>query len=312
MNRLKKLLMVPSLLVWLAQASFAAEPMEIPVWPPEALPKIERVKPEAVVDRGSTNKPDRAVSNVTVPTLTVYLPEGNQTDTVAVIICPGGGYSHLSLDKEGHAVARWLNTIGVAGIVLKYRMPRPDLSAGQKPWPIQDGEQAIRLVRSHAAEWKIDPHHVGLMGFSAGGHLASSVGTHLETPTQTATNPVERLSTRPDFMVLVYPVISMEEPIAHQGSLHNLLGSTPDPKWVEFYSNDLNVTAQTPPTFLVQAQDDRVSVENSLRFYAALRKAGVPSEIHIFEKGGHGFGLGINGGETAVWPSLCAAWLKNR
>ena len=311
MKRLKKLLMVPSLMVCLVRASLAGEPMEIPLWPPDALPKVENAKPELVVDRG-TNKPDRAVSNVTVPTLTVYLPDGNQSGTTAVVICPGGGYSHLSMDKEGHAVARWLNTIGVAGMVLKYRMPRPDLSAGQKPWPIQDGEQAIRSVRSHATEWKVDAHRVGLMGFSAGGHLASSVGTHFDEAVSASTNELERMSARPDFMILAYPVISMSEPVTHQGSLHNLLGSTPDPKWVEFYSNELNVTSRTPPTFLVQAEDDRVSVENSLRFYDALKKAGVPAELHVFERGGHGFGLGIAGSETAVWPSLCAAWLKNR
>jgi acetyl esterase/lipase len=310
MKRSRELLLA-GLVVWLAQASLAGEPMEIPLWPADALPKIANAKPEQVVDRG-TNKPDRAVSNVTVPTLTVYLPDGNQSGTTAVVICPGGGYSHLSMDKEGHAVARWLNTIGVAGMVLKYRMPRPDLSAGQKPWPIQDGEQAIRLARSHAAEWKIDAHRVGLMGFSAGGHLASSVGTHFDEAAPASTNEVDRISERPDFMILAYPVISMAESITHQGSLHSLLGSTPDPKWVEFYSNELNVTSRTPPTFLVQAQDDRVSVENSLRFYDALKKAGVPAELHVFEKGGHGFGLGVAGGETAVWPSLCAAWLKNR
>jgi acetyl esterase/lipase len=307
----KELLLVPGLMVWLVHASLAGEPIEIPLWPPDALPKVENAKPEQVVDRG-TNKPDRAVSNVTVPTLTVYLPDGNLTSTIAVVICPGGAYSHLAIDKEGHAVARWLNTIGVAGMVLKYRMPRPDLSDGQKPWPIQDGERAVRLVRSRAMEWKIDPHRVGLMGFSAGGHLASTVGTHLEEPAHVASNAVEGLSARPDFMVLAYPVISMKDPITHKGSLHSLLGPAPDPKQVELYSNELHVTPQTPPTFLVQARDDRISVENSLRFYAALQKAGVPSELHIFEKGGHGFGLGVTGSGPAAWPALCAVWLKNR
>jgi acetyl esterase/lipase len=305
----KVLLLVPGLMLWLADASVAAEPIEISLWSPGALPKVEDAKPEQVIDRGKS-KPDRSVSNVTVPTLTVYLPEGNQTGITAVVICPGGAYSHLAIDKEGHAVARWLNTIGVAGIVLKYRMPRPDLSDGQKPWPIQDGERAIRLVRSHAAEWKINPHRVGLMGFSAGGHLASTVGTHLEDSSGVATDAVEKLSTRPDFMVLAYPVISMREPVTHLGSLHGLLGLTPDPKMVELYSNESHVTSQTPRTFLVQARDDRVSVENSLLFYAALQKAGVQSELHVLEKGGHGFGLGDKGGEPAAWPALCAAWLK--
>lgn len=311
MERAREFLLVLGLMVCLANTSLAGEPVEIPLWPAGTLPKLEDAKPEQIDDRG-TNKPDRAVSNLIVPTLSVYLPDGSQTNTSAVVICPGGAYARLAIDKEGHTVARWLNTIGVAGIVLKYRLPRPELSAGQKPWPIQDGERAIRLTRSRAAEWKIDPQRVGLMGFSAGGHLASTVGTHIEEAPRAKADLVERLSARPDFMVLVYPVISMKEPITHEGSLHNLLGATPDPKLVEFYSNESQVTPQTPPTFLVQAKDDRVSVENSLRFYAALQKAGVPSEFHVLEKGGHGFGLGVNGGEPATWPALCAVWLKTR
>ncbi len=243
----------------------------------------------------------------------VYLPPGDQTNRQAVVICPGGGYVNLAIDKEGHDVARWLNTLGVVGIVLKYRLPRPDLTADQKPWPIQDGERAIRLVRSRAAEWKIDPNRVGIMGFSAGGHLASAVGTHftLGNPVSSV-DPLDGFSSRPDFMALIYPVISMKEPITHEASLHYLLGPTPDEKMGALYSNELQVAPQTPPTFLVQAMDDRVSVENSERFHAALQKAGVPSEIHLFEKGGHGYGLGINGGEPAAWPGLCATWLKAR
>jgi len=304
------------LIAGMAQVGFAAEPMEIPVWPAEMLPKFENAtaenaKAETIVPRGA-NALDRSVTHVTFPTLTVYLPENSQSGMTAVVICPGGAYSHLAIDKEGHAVARWLNSIGVAGIVLKYRMPRPDLTAGQTPWPIQDGRRAIRLVRSRAEEWKIDVNHIGMMGFSAGGHLASSVATHVEGPASDAKDPVERLSARPDFLILAYPVISLREPVTHESSLRSLLGKEPDPKWVEFYSNELNVTPQAPPTFLVQAQDDRVSVQNSLLFYAALQKAGVPAEMHIFEKGGHGFGLGIPGTETAIWPSLCATWLKNR
>jgi acetyl esterase/lipase len=311
MKSAKQMWLVSGLLLCLPLAGLAGEPAEIPLWPADELPKVADAKPEREINRSHKHS-DRSVTNVTVPTLTVYLPDGDQSNIMAVVICPGGAYSHLAIDKEGNDVARWLNTIGVAGIVLKYRMPRPDLSAGQTPWPIQDGEQAMRVVRSHAAEWRINPQRVGMIGFSAGGHVASSVGTHFEIPDQTSTNPVERLSTRPDFLILAYPVISMKEPITHPGSLHNLLGPTPDPKWVEFYSNELNVTPQTPPTFLVQAQDDPVSVENSLQFFAALQKAGVHAELHIFQKGGHGFGLGAKGRETAVWPNLCATWLKKR
>ena len=310
MKRDKRLLLLPGLMVCLAHAAVAVQPLEIPLWPPGTLPKIEGAKPERVIIRGR-KKPDRSVTNVTVPTLTVYLPDGQETNTMAVVICPGGAYSHLAIDKEGNAVACWLNTLGIAGIVLKYRMPRPDLSDGQTPWPILDGARAVRLVRSHAADWNIDPHRVGLMGFSAGGHVASSVGTHFDEISGIVTDVVDQLSARPDFLVLVYPVISMQPPVTHRGSRRSLLGPKPDPKMVALYSNELHVTPQTPPTFLVQARDDPISVQNSLLFYAALQRAGVPSELHVFEKGGHGFGLGVNGGQPAEWPALCAVWLKN-
>jgi acetyl esterase/lipase len=310
MNNIAKVI-APVASICLSSAALAGEPVEIALWPQENVATQGAVKTETVDDRGKT-KSDRFVGNVQSSTLTVYLPDEKRATGTAVIICPGGGYGGLAIDKEGHDVARWLNTLGVAGIVLKYRMPRPDLTAGQKPWPVQDAERAIRLVRSQAPQWKINPQRVGILGFSAGGHLASTVGTHFDSGQKDAANAIERASSRPDFLILIYPVISMREPITHEGSRLNLLGKAPDEERVAYYSNELQVTAQTPPTFLVHAKDDRVNVENSVRFHQALQRAGVPSEIHLYEKGGHGYGLGVNGGEVATWPERCAAWLKAR
>jgi acetyl esterase/lipase len=250
------------------------------------------------------------VTGVRWPTLTAYLPPKETATGAAVVICPGGGYGGEAMDLEGYDVARRFVGYGVAGIVLKYRLPTADMSRSETPWPIQDGQQAIRLVRDHAREWNIDPHRVGIMGFSAGGHLASSVATHLQIGDPKALDRGARLSSRPDFLVLGYPVITMRPPVVNEGSRNNLLGVPADPRLVTLYSNDEQVTAQTPPTFLVQAEDDPVSVQNSVLFSEALKGAGVPYEFLRLKTGGHGFGLGVHGGEPADWPDRCAAWLR--
>ena len=244
------------------------------------------------------------------PTLTVYLPPKEKATGAAVVICPGGGYGGEAMDLEGYDVARRFVSYGVAGIVLKYRLPTPEMSHAETPWPIQDGLQAIRLVRDHAGAWGIDPHRVGIMGFSAGGHLASSVATHFDAGDPKAAGRVARQSSRPDFLVLGYPVITMRPPVVNEGSRNNLLGVPADPVLVTRYSNDEQVTARTPPTFLVQAEDDPVSVQNSVLFAEALKRAHVPYEFLRLKTGGHGFGLGVHGGEPAAWPDRCAAWLK--
>jgi acetyl esterase/lipase len=270
-------------------------------------------QPESIVERSKDPaKPDRSIRAVSDPTLTVHLPDNATGPTPAVVICPGGGYGGLAIDKEGHDVARWLNTIGVAGIVLKYRLPRPDISKDQTPWPMRDASRAMRLVRSHAADWKIDPARVGIMGFSAGGHLAAMTATHFDAGKPGATEPIDRLSSRPDFVILLYPVISLIPPIGHGGSRANLLGKTPDEKLVDYYSADLQVTPQTSPAFVVQTRDDPVKVGNSIQFDAAMQKAMVPCELHLFDIGGHGYGLGVHGGEVATWPKLCEEWMKRR
>jgi len=242
------------------------------------------------------------------PTLTPYLaPSGRGTGT-AVVVCPGGGYQHLAMDHEGEQVARWLNSIGVAAFVLKYRL-------GPKyhhPVELGDAQRAIRTVRARAAEFRIAPDRVGIMGFSAGGHLASTAGTHFDAGKDGSADPIERMSSRPDFLILGYPVISFGT-YAHKGSLHMLLGDNPDPKLVENLSNELQVTAQTPPTFLFHTTEDRtVPVENSILFYMALRKAGVPAEMHIYEKGPHGVGLAPTDEALSTWPGRLADWMRGR
>jgi acetyl esterase/lipase len=240
------------------------------------------------------------------PSLTPYvLPKGSGSGT-AIVICPGGGYQNLSMDKEGYAVAKWLNSLGVSAFVLKYRLgPRY-----HHPIELQDAQRAIRIVRTRAAQYGLQPDRIGIMGFSAGGHLASTAGTHFDSMDAAAADAIERASSRPDFLVLCYPVISFTT-FAHAGSRRNLLGDNPDPKLVENLSNELQVTKDTPPTFLFHTTTDAtVPVENSVMFYSALRKAGVPAELHIYERGPHGVGLAPNDPVLSTWPARLADWLK--
>jgi len=239
-----------------------------------------------------------------IPTLTPYLPKEKATGA-AVIVCPGGGYRHLA-DHEGRPVAEWLNSIGITAFVLKYRLgPRY-----HHPSPLHDAARAIRLVRARAAEWQIDPKRIGILGFSAGGHVASTIGTHFDAGQPNSSDAVERVSSRPDVMILIYPVITMGG-FTHSGSRKQLLGENPSAELVTQLSNEEQVTKQTPPTFLVHtANDAAVPVENSLRFADALRKMGVPFELHIYERGPHGFGLGGKNPVLLSWPGRCADWLR--
>lgn len=241
-----------------------------------------------------------------VPTISVYQPVDRGPAGAAIIICPGGAYGFLA-DHEGHAIAVWLNSIGVTAVVLKYRLaPRY-----HHPAPLQDVSRAMRTVRARAAEWGIDPHRIGIMGFSAGGHLASTIATHFDAGDPAAADPIERVSSRPDIAVLAYPVISMLDGVTHAGSRRNLLGDTPSADLVEALSNEKHVTAQTPPTFLFHTADDPVvPVENSLRFAAALRAANVPYELHVFAHGPHGVGLAADDPVLSAWPTLLQNWLR--
>src|SRR5258706_2997597 len=226
----------------------------------------------------------------------------------AVVVCPGGGYQHLAMEKEGSDIARWLNSLGVSAFVLQYRL-------GPKyhhPIELGDAQRAIRTVRAKAADYRISPDRVGIMGFSAGGHLASSAGTHFDAGNPSASDPIDRMGSRPDFLILGYPVISFVA-YTHQGSKTALLGANPDPQLVETMSSELAVTAQTPPTFLFHTSTDAtVPVENSVLFYMALRKAGVPAEMHIYERGPHGVGLAPTDEALSSWPARLADWLRVR
>lgn len=243
------------------------------------------------------------------PTLSISLPPADKANGAAVVVCPGGGYQHLAMTYEGLEVGEWLNSIGVAAFVLKYRH---NGTGYQHPSPLEDAQRAIRTVRARAAEFKVDPNRIGILGFSAGGHLASSAGTHFDKGKSDATDPIERVGCRPDFLVLCYPVVSFTTPYMHGGSRKNLLGENPDPKLVELMSNELQVNGETPPTFMFHTNaDTAVPPENSVLFYLALRKAKVPAELHVYEKGPHGVGLNRDPA-TATWPGLCADWMRNR
>lgn len=240
------------------------------------------------------------------PTLTIYLP-GSATVMPAVIVAPGGSYAHLSMDKEGSAPAKYLNDLGAAAFVLKYRLgPRY-----HHPIELGDAQRAIRMVRARAAEWHIDPNRIGIMGFSAGGHLASTASTHFDSGDPKASDLIDRVSSRPDFAILCYPVISMTEPWTHQGSKTMLLGDHAPPELARGLSTETKVTKDTPPTFIYQTNPDTtVPAENAVAYYLALRKAGVPAEIHVFRNGAHGSGLAQSDPALSEWPKLLANWLR--
>ncbi|MDX6712832.1 MAG: hypothetical protein QOH96_3848 [Blastocatellia bacterium] len=240
-----------------------------------------------------------------IPVIRPFIADKAIATGAAVVICPGGGYGHLA-ESEGPPVAEWLNSIGISAFVLKYRLgPRYN-----HPAPLLDVSRALRTVRSRATEWGIDPARIAVMGFSAGGHLASTLGTHFDAGNPDAKDPIDRVSSRPDLLILLYPVISMRE-YAHAGSRRNLLGLTPAPELIALLSNEERVTKETPPTFLVHTMTDKVvPVENSMMFATALRKAGVPFEFHLYERGNHGFGLAPKDPILSSWPGRCADWLR--
>lgn len=251
------------------------------------------------------------IRDVQNPDIAVYLPSKRFATGQAVVICPGGGYWILAYDLEGTDIARYLNSIGVAGIVLKYRLPTYGNTAIPYKAPLMDAQRAMRLVRANAKEWNIDPGKIGIMGFSAGGHLASTLGTHFDYGNKDAADPVERLSCRPDFMVLMYPVITFTDSCMHKGSRDALLGKNPDPKLVREYSSELQVQDDTPPTFITQADDDTtVPIENSILMFEALKKKKIPTELHILSKGEHGFGLAVNNPHVNSWTNSLRLWLN--
>jgi acetyl esterase/lipase len=245
---------------------------------------------------------------VSQPILDMYPAPAEKATGTAVIICPGGGYGGLAIAHEGTQVAQWLNSLGVTAFVLKYRLPNDAIMVDKSVGPMQDAQKAMRLVRQHANEWNIHSDKIGIMGFSAGGHLASTLSTHFN---EKVYEPAETTSARPDFSLLIYPVISMEAGTTHMGSRRNLLGENPSPDRVKHFSNELQVNSQTPPAFLVHSIDDEaVPVQNSIVYALALKKNQVPCELHIYQSGGHGYGMGRSENTESTWTDACRKWLE--
>jgi acetyl esterase/lipase len=289
-NQIILYLLVPFLLT--------AQDKVLKVWPGGAPTHNGMDEPEEIFDGGR-------VRNVSEAEIYVFLPEKETNTGAAVVICPGGGYWIEAMDHEGYEIAEWLKERGIAGIVLKYRLPY-----GHDEIPAGDARQAIRIVRQNAVEWGINPAKVGIAGSSAGGHLASTVGTRFDYGNRNSPNEPEKMSSRPDFMLLLYPVISLKEEFGHMGSRKNLIGEGNNWQLVEKYSNELHVTTETPPTFLVLADDDKgVVPRNSVEFYLALKENNVLAEMHIFAEGGHGFGMNKKDLPVDKWPEMFFNWL---
>lgn len=251
------------------------------------------------------------VRSITNPTLTVYKANPEKNKGAAVIICPGGGYYILAVNIEGYSVAEWFAKNGITAFVLKYRLPQDELFTEKKIRPLQDAQQALRIVRKSASGYGIDPEKIGIMGFSAGGHLAATASTHFSEQVGEITE--DGISVRPNFSILIYPVVSFREVIGHSGSKNNLIGEKASFMDIEEYSNELHVNKDTPPSFLVHAIDDPIPVENSLEYIRALKKNGVAGELHLYDEGGHGFGLADKkSSPVSTWPDRLKEWLKHR
>lgn len=280
-----------------------AQTKKIELWP-KGIPgeiKAESYKEENPNDRG-------CISKITTPKISVFLPTKEKANGTAVLICPGGGYSGVCIEHEGFEVAKWLNEQGIAAIVLKYRLPSDEIMQDKTIGPLQDAQEAMRIIRRNADAWGIKKDKIGVMGFSAGGHLASTLSTHYKEKVYSS----DDISARPDFSILIYPVITFAKGLTHMGSRNNLIGEHPAEDQIIRFSNDLQITPETPATFLVHSSDDKVvPVQNSLKYYEGLIKNGVSAEAHIYEKGGHGYGLGRNPESSeSGWPQACRTWLK--
>jgi acetyl esterase/lipase len=277
---------------------------EIPLW--ETIPgSIESVdyKENIIYDNDGVIK---GIDKVSQPTLTQFLADPEKSNGTAVIICPGGGYGHLAINKEGYKVAKWFNSLGISAFVLKYRLPSDLTMKDKSIGPLQDAQEAVRMIRRNANKWHLDSAKIGIMGFSAGGHLAATLSTHYLDKVY---DSKDNVSARPDFSILIYPVISMEDGITHNGSKVNLLGANASKEMADKYSNEKQVDSNTPKAFLVHATDDKtVPVENTINYYLALKEHNVLGEMHVYEKGGHGFGLGVEGTHKE-WPKACEKWL---
>ena len=292
-------------LILLSMLTFAQN-HTLPLW--EGTPPLQN---PSDLKEESTQQGILRIANVQTPTIEVYLPTKQIATGEAVVIFPGGGYAILAYDWEGTDFAKWLNAQGIAGIVVKYRLPISKSLTDPKEVPLMDAQRAIRLVRQNAEAWNINPAKVGIMGFSAGGHLASTLSTQYTHEVNRPKDAIDALSARPDFSILVYPVISFRDVAVHSGSRKNLIGDNASQELMDRFSGELNVTPETPPTFLVHAQDDKgVPIENSLLYYQALHKHGVKASLHIYPSGGHGFAFGLGKGAVEGWREVLLAWMK--
>jgi acetyl esterase/lipase len=282
--------LLSAILLSLSCVPAVAEPIVRNVWPAEAPGEKGDIGEEKPMPPRKEARPVIRLANVSKPTITVYKPEKEKDTGAAVVICPGGGYNILAMDLEGEEVAKWLNSIGATGVVLKYRVPA---RKGQPRHlaPLQDAQRAVSLVRANAKDWGIDPQRIGILGFSAGGHLAAATSTNYDKRQYETLDDVDKVSCRPDFAVLIYPAYLTAG---------------------EQLSPEIRVSEQTPPVFFVHAGDDRISPENSIAMYLALRKAKVPAELHVYGSGGHGFGLRPSDHPCSTWPQRCEQWLKSQ
>ncbi|MFC2080346.1 alpha/beta hydrolase [Bacteroidota bacterium] len=290
----------------LISISASSQSFKLTLYPQGMIPNYLDVGEKEVWDTTDAVR----ISKVQIPDISAFLPAIQHRSGEAVIICPGGGYRILAYDKEGEDIAKFWNSKGIAAFVLKYRLPTSAAQIEPHKSPLMDAQRAMRLVRYHAADWGIDPQKIGIMGFSAGGHLASSLSTHFDAGDINAIDPVKKVSCRPDFSILMYPVISFTGDFQHSGSRKNLVGEDKD--LMKYFSNELQVTEDTPPAILIHASDDKaVPVANSIVYYQALIKHNVKAEMHIYPSGGHGFALAIGNNHLSTWPERAFEWVRS-
>ncbi|MDN3669453.1 alpha/beta hydrolase [Echinicola jeungdonensis] len=288
-----------SLLISISFLSYSQR-KTVPLYKGEA-PLTKKMLPKDVMGHGGR------VDRVSIPELTIYRAEDEKSNGMAIMICPGGGYQILAIEHEGHEIAQWYQQRGYTAVVLKYRLPEKELL--EKPWevPLMDAKAGLKYIRENAENWNIDPEKVGVLGFSAGGHLASSVSVHGEP------GAGKKISTQPNFSILIYPVVSMDTSVTHQGSRKSLLGDKLNTQWETYFSNEMQVGPETPPAFLVHSWDDTaVLPDNSIRYAKALNQMGVKTELHLYEKGGHGYGKGDKDktGNAYQWLDLSHKWIQ--
>lgn len=279
---------------------------EFPLWKTNIPGQLINSEVNEFYDGGTSETDVLRVHQVVKPTLRMFLASKEKTNGAAVLICPGGGYKILAIDHEGYKIAKWLNSFGISAFVLKSRLPDDRIMVNKSVGPLQDAQKAMRIIRQNAQKWNIDPQKIGVLGFSAGGHLAASLSTHYDAEIYPNNNI---FSARPDFSILVYPVISFQNELTHGGSRTNLLGTSPSQEEIDYFSNELQINQDTPPALLIHSIDDEiVSFENSIAYLKELKKQGITTELHAFSDGGHGYGLG-NWGTHSMWSKNAENWL---